>query len=113
MGISISHAAPPPPPPVSHEAAHPLGLAAALPPPAEEKKDDVAEKVDYKNLPCPVPFEEIQREALSMKYFLLRFCRFLEFFCSGDIRASVFWNLSAIFGSMRVFSIAGIVSARF
>lgn len=77
MGISISHAAPPPPPPVTHEAAHPLGLAAALPSPAEEKKDDVAEKVDYKNLPCPVPFEEIQREALmSLKPELFEGLRF-------------------------------------
>lgn len=66
MGISISHAAaPPPPPPVVPPPAHPLGLGVVLPPPAEEKKDDTAEKVDYTNLPCPVPFEEIQREALS------------------------------------------------
>ncbi|CAA6655415.1 unnamed protein product [Spirodela intermedia] len=58
MGISISHAAAPPPPP-------------------PEKKDDTAEKVDYTNLPCPVPFEEIQREALmSLKPELFEGMRF-------------------------------------
>ncbi|CAA7390666.1 unnamed protein product [Spirodela intermedia] len=78
MGISISHAAaPPPPPPVAPPPAHPLGLGVVLPPPAEEKKDDTAEKVDYTNLPCPVPFEEIQREALmSLKPELFEGMRF-------------------------------------
>lgn len=50
----------PPPPPYG------VGLAALLPP-KEEKKAE--KKVDYLNLPCPVPFEEIQREALSESTF--------------------------------------------
>lgn len=33
---------------------------AAPPPPVIQP-----EKVDYLNLPCPIPYEEIQREALS------------------------------------------------
>jgi mitochondrial import receptor subunit TOM40 len=44
------------------------GLAGILPPKPdgeEEGKKKEVEKVDYLNLPCPVPFEEIQREALS------------------------------------------------
>nr|CAD1833140.1 unnamed protein product [Ananas comosus var. bracteatus] len=59
---------PPSPPP-------PLGLASVLPPKeAEEKKE---KKVDYLNLPCPVPFEEIQREALmSLKPELFEGLRF-------------------------------------
>ncbi|OAY73003.1 mitochondrial import receptor subunit TOM40-1-like [Ananas comosus] len=53
----------------------PLGLASVLPPKeAEEKKE---KKVDYLNLPCPVPFEEIQREALmSLKPELFEGLRF-------------------------------------
>lgn len=43
-----------------------VGLAALLPPKKEEKAE---KKVDYLNLPCPVPFEEIQREALSESTF--------------------------------------------
>ncbi|XP_038980762.1 mitochondrial import receptor subunit TOM40-1-like isoform X2 [Phoenix dactylifera] len=67
MGSSVSHAAAPPPPP-------PAGLAVALPPKAEEKSE---KKVDYLNLPCPVPFEEIQREALmSLKPELFEGLRF-------------------------------------
>jgi mitochondrial import receptor subunit TOM40 len=41
------------------------GLAGILPP-RSEGEDKKEEKVDYLNLPCPVPFEEIQREALSL-----------------------------------------------
>ena len=63
MGSSVSYAAAPPPP--FAVPAQPVGLAAALPPKSEEKSAS-KEKVDYMNLPCPVPFEEIQREALSM-----------------------------------------------
>lgn len=33
--------------------------------PPEEK---VVERVDYLNLPCPIPYEEIHREALSKCY---------------------------------------------
>jgi len=51
-----------------------VGLAALLPP-KEEKKAE--KKVDYLNLPCPVPFEEIQREALmSLKPELFEGLRF-------------------------------------
>ncbi|XP_072997930.1 mitochondrial import receptor subunit TOM40-1-like [Typha latifolia] len=60
-----SAAAPVPPP------AHDVGLAGILPPKVEEKK------VDYLNLPCPVPFEEIQREALmSLKPEIFEGLRF-------------------------------------
>jgi mitochondrial import receptor subunit TOM40 len=50
-----------------------VGLAALLPP----KEEKVEKKVDYLNLPCPVPFEEIQREALmSLKPELFEGLRF-------------------------------------
>jgi mitochondrial import receptor subunit TOM40 len=67
MGSAASAAAPPPPPPADPHGAAPQyghGLAGILPPKPEgdEKKE---EKVDYLNLPCPVAYEEIQREALS------------------------------------------------
>ncbi|KAG2541143.1 hypothetical protein PVAP13_9NG606300 [Panicum virgatum] len=65
MGSAASAAVPPPPPPAQSQAGAPPygpGLAGILPPrPQGEEKE---EKVDYLNLPCPVPFEEIQREAL-------------------------------------------------
>lgn len=32
--------------------------------PPQMKKEE--EKVDYLNLPCPIPYEEIHREALSL-----------------------------------------------
>ncbi|KAG0450782.1 hypothetical protein HPP92_026583 [Vanilla planifolia] len=57
MGPSISYAAAPPQP---VQGQHPVGLGMLLPPKSEEK---AKEKVDWRNLPCPVPFEEIQREA--------------------------------------------------
>ena len=74
MGNKISHAASapitPPPPPLG-----PQPGVAGLPPdvhtggsPAEGAGETPAaapEKVDYLNLPCPVKYEEIQREALS------------------------------------------------
>jgi len=69
---------PPPPPPAQSQAGAPPygpGLAGILPPrPQGEEKE---EKVDYLNLPCPVPFEEIQREALmSLKPELFEGLRF-------------------------------------
>ncbi|KAG2552273.1 mitochondrial import receptor subunit TOM40-1-like [Panicum virgatum] len=79
MGSAASAAVPPPPPPAqAHAGAPPYGpgLAGILPPrpDGEEKKE---EKVDYLNLPCPVPFEEIQREALmSLKPELFEGLRF-------------------------------------
>ncbi|XP_077241492.1 mitochondrial import receptor subunit TOM40-1-like [Tasmannia lanceolata] len=53
MGSSINHAAIPPP-------------ATGVAPPADSKESEnkKEEKIDYLNLPCPIPFEEIQREAL-------------------------------------------------
>lgn len=41
--------------------------AAAMIPPATDSNPAAAEesKVDYLNLPCPIPYEEIHREALS------------------------------------------------
>lgn len=80
MGSAASAAAPPPPPPPAqpHGAAPPYGagLAGILPPKPEgdEKKE---EKVDYLNLPCPLAYEEIQREALmSLKPELFEGLRF-------------------------------------
>ncbi|KAL5210627.1 hypothetical protein ABZP36_006250 [Zizania latifolia] len=79
MGSVASAAAPPPPPPTQPHMASPpygAGLAGILPPKpdGEEKKE---EKVDYLNLPCPLPFEEIQREALmSLKPELFEGLRF-------------------------------------
>ncbi|CAN6443115.1 unnamed protein product [Victoria cruziana] len=51
----------------------PAGLA---PPPSADPKE-VEKKVDWLNLPCPVPFEEIQREVLmSLKPELFEGLRF-------------------------------------
>lgn len=53
---------------------------AGLVPPATATKTETStpkpkeeEKVDYMNLPCPIPYEEIHREALSLypTYFFL------------------------------------------
>jgi len=80
MGSVASAAVPPPPPqsalPQAGAPPYGPGLAGILPQMSkgEEKKD---EKVDYLNLPCPVPFEEIQREALmSLKPELFEGLRF-------------------------------------
>ncbi|CAL9079970.1 unnamed protein product, partial [Musa textilis] len=70
LGSSASHAAAPPPlaPPA-------VGLAVALPLKQDERTE--AQKVDWLNLPCPVPFEEIQREAvMSLKPELFEGLRF-------------------------------------
>lgn len=73
MGLAMSHAAAPPPPPPTHSQT-PVGLGVLLPPKTEEK---VEKKVDFRNLPCPLPFEEIQREALmSLKPELFEGLRF-------------------------------------
>lgn len=66
MGSSASLAAAPPPP-VAPPPALPAGLAQVLPQKAEEKGNGkgAPEKVDWLDLPCPVPYEELQREALS------------------------------------------------
>ncbi|KAG0460865.1 hypothetical protein HPP92_020857 [Vanilla planifolia] len=69
MGSAISYAAAPPSLPPS-QGNHPVGLGVVLP----TKKED---KVDWMNLPCPLPFEEIQREAfMSLKPELFEGLRF-------------------------------------
>ena len=40
--------------------------ATAVPAPPKKTED---EKVDYLDLPCPIPYEEIHREALSKIFF--------------------------------------------
>ncbi|KAJ0978073.1 hypothetical protein J5N97_013547 [Dioscorea zingiberensis] len=60
MGSAASHAAATPPPTAAEQ---PVGLGVLLPAKTEDKSKE-KEMVDYLNLPCPVPFEEIQREAL-------------------------------------------------
>nr|CAB3500968.1 unnamed protein product [Digitaria exilis] len=68
MGSAASAAVPPPPPPAQVQAGslpYGPGLAGILPPKPEGEEKKEEKKVDYLNLPCPVPFEEIQREALS------------------------------------------------
>ncbi|ONL97519.1 Mitochondrial import receptor subunit TOM40-1 [Zea mays] len=87
MGSVASAAVPPPPPqsalPQAGAPPYGPGLAGILPQMSkgEEKKD---EKVDYLNLPCPVPFEEIQREALM------------------SLKPELFEGLSIFMGSLEV-----------
>lgn len=71
MGASVSHAdAPPPPPP------HPLGAPPPPPAVAEGAMKDKGE-VDWLNLPCPIPYDEIQREIMmSLKPDLFEGLRF-------------------------------------
>lgn len=71
MGASVSHAdAPPPPPP------HPLGAPPPPPAAAEGAMKDKGE-VDWLNLPCPIPYDEIQREIMmSLKPDLFEGLRF-------------------------------------
>uniref|UniRef100_A0A0C9S9K2 TSA: Wollemia nobilis Ref_Wollemi_Transcript_56_1724 transcribed RNA sequence n=1 Tax=Wollemia nobilis TaxID=56998 RepID=A0A0C9S9K2_9CONI len=85
MGASASHAAPVPPPPpppssppsqtVNLPPPHPLGVL-----PTGESAEDAAkgsDKVDWLSLPCPVPYEEVQREVLmSLKPELFEGMRF-------------------------------------
>lgn len=74
MGSSVSHAAAPPPVPSSSAA-----VLVPPPPPSDPKEIDkkADENVDWLNLPCPVPYEEIQREALmSLKPELFEGMRF-------------------------------------
>ncbi|KAL5994923.1 hypothetical protein ACLOJK_024980 [Asimina triloba] len=63
MGSSFSQAAPPPPPPPPPPTV--AGVVPHSPPDAKDAETKTEEKVDYMNLPCPIPFEEIQREALT------------------------------------------------
>jgi mitochondrial import receptor subunit TOM40 len=46
--------------------------------PQQVKKEE--EKVDYFNLPCPIPYEEIHREAFSLSLSLFFFQIFMLFF---------------------------------
>ncbi|XP_048549678.1 mitochondrial import receptor subunit TOM40-1-like [Triticum urartu] len=76
---AASDAAPPSPSPAQpHGAAPPYGVGlAGILPPKPDGDDKEEEKVDYLNLPCPVPYEEIQREALmSLKPELFEGLRF-------------------------------------
>ena len=76
---AASDAAPPSPSPAQpHGAAPPYGVGlAGILPPKPDGDDKKEEKVDYLNLPCPVPYEEIQREALmSLKPELFEGLRF-------------------------------------
>ncbi|KAJ8477776.1 hypothetical protein OPV22_021503 [Ensete ventricosum] len=99
MGSSVSHAAaPPPPPPSPSPSPSSVGLAAALPRKQDEKAEP--EKVDWLNLPCPIPFEEIQREALmSLKPELFEGLRF-DFTKGLNQRFSL--SHSVFMGSMEV-----------
>ncbi|EFJ15593.1 hypothetical protein SELMODRAFT_403082 [Selaginella moellendorffii] len=74
MGSNLSHAAAPPPPPVATpDKISPQPPAA--PPAKEDEKPDA--KVDYFNLPCPVKYEEIQREvSMALKPDLFEGLRF-------------------------------------
>ncbi|KAJ7519975.1 hypothetical protein O6H91_20G062000 [Diphasiastrum complanatum] len=80
MGGNISYAAAPPPPPVpaSPGLRHALGPPPSTPDhPEKDTAKKVEDKVDWLNLPCPVKYEEIQREALmSLKPELFEGLRF-------------------------------------
>ncbi|XP_066314183.1 mitochondrial import receptor subunit TOM40-1-like [Miscanthus floridulus] len=83
MGSNVSQAgAPPPPPPTYASTPPPFAPAAAdaafaTPPPKPHEEEATEEKVDYLNLPCPVPYEEIQREAfMALKPDLFEGMRF-------------------------------------
>ncbi|CAO2180272.1 unnamed protein product [Urochloa humidicola] len=79
MGSSVSHAAAPPaPPPPAYGAPPPFAAADAAAAPEKPHEEEAAEeKVDYLNLPCPLPYEEIQREAfMALKPDLFEGARF-------------------------------------
>uniref|UniRef100_A0A0D9UZL8 Uncharacterized protein n=1 Tax=Leersia perrieri TaxID=77586 RepID=A0A0D9UZL8_9ORYZ len=77
MGAVVSHAsaAAPPPPPPGYAPTF-ADAASSAPPPltppgtgkdaaaVAEEEEEEGEKVDYMNLPCPVPYEDLQREAM-------------------------------------------------
>ncbi|MBA0556866.1 hypothetical protein Golob_026935, partial [Gossypium lobatum] len=48
----------------------PPGTSSDASKPAHSKAD---EKTDYMNLPCPIPYEELHREALSYSSLLTSF----------------------------------------
>jgi mitochondrial import receptor subunit TOM40 len=51
---------------------------------AAKKINEVHKKVDYLNLPCPIPYEELHREALSSVSYLVFYLYFRY--------RSVYWN---------------------
>lgn len=55
------------------------GLVPPPPPPAPPAPTKPDEKVDYFDLPCPIPYEEIHREALSEYPHILITTRFFIF----------------------------------
>ena len=100
MGITTSHAAPstpppPPPPPAVGSlptVISPTGLQQLLP---LKESETPAEKTDYLHLPCPIKYEEIQREAYSELLFSVIFianqgfsCLFVAKFVSADLLPS-------------------------
>lgn len=88
MGSSVSHAAPPPPPPPdSYGPPPPFAAAEAAAPPKPHEEEVAEPKVDYLNLPCPVPYEEIQREAFSKSLTPSPFHR-PRLICAFDSRRS-------------------------
>lgn len=60
--------------------AAPTATAAAMGTTPHTKED---EPVDYFNLQCPIPYEEIHREALSELFFLIDGFLDYVFFCSS------------------------------
>ena len=60
------------------------------PPPAtDEPKTKEDEKVNYLDLPCPIPYEEIHREALSQSLSLAFSIFFLLLMQFADTRIAV------------------------
>jgi mitochondrial import receptor subunit TOM40 len=51
---------------------------------AAKKINEVHKKVDYLSLPCPIPYEELHREALSSVSYLVFYLYFRYRF--------VYWN---------------------
>ncbi|CAI5523775.1 unnamed protein product [Closterium sp. Naga37s-1] len=115
MGANVSHAAAapsaPPPPPIAPAGvplppAGPVGLQQVVPPAdAAGNAEKPPEKVDYLNLPCPVKYEEIQREALmSLKPDLFEGLRF-DF--NKPLNQSFSLSHSVLMGSAEVPSQSG------
>ncbi|CAI7791513.1 unnamed protein product [Closterium sp. NIES-54] len=115
MGANVSHAAAapsaPPPPPIAPAGvppppAGPVGLQQVVPPAdAAGNVEKPQEKVDYLNLPCPVKYEEIQREALmSLKPDLFEGLRF-DF--NKPLNQSFSLSHSVLMGSAEVPSQSG------
>jgi hypothetical protein len=67
--------------------------------PQQMKKEE--EKVDYLNLPCPIPYEEIHREALSLSLFLsVSMSLFFPFCFCRDLIFSGYQPLGLLFGDL-------------